>query len=80
MESIRNMEAQAVGKPETVHVSEILYSKKQVAQRLSLSVRSVENLIRAKELAAVRIGRSVRIPADALREFTRKSHATHIVN
>lgn len=52
-------------------------TKQAFADSFSISVRTVEYLIAAKELRAIKIGRSVRIPADEVRAFTRKSHATH---
>ena len=41
----------------------------QVAERLSVSPRKVAYMVDAGEIATVRIGRSVRIPADAYRAY-----------
>lgn len=60
--------------------SKLLYSKKEAAQLLSLSVRSVDNLTVAKELKAVKIGKSVRFHHDELERFAKKQyHVTHAV-
>ena len=38
----------------------------EVAEQLSLSRRTIYNLIRAREIPAIKIGGQYRIPADAL--------------
>lgn len=44
---------------------ETLLTKTQVAKKLSISERTVDNLMRAKSLAFVRIGRAIRFePSD----------------
>ncbi len=44
---------------------EPLLTKTQVAKKLSISERTVDNLMRAKSLAFVRIGRAIRFePSD----------------
>ncbi len=44
---------------------ETLLTKPQVAKKLSISERTVDNLMRAKALAFVRIGRAIRFePSD----------------
>ena len=40
-----------------------------VARRLAVSTRTVERLIEVGDIATVRIGRSVRIPAEAYRAY-----------
>ena len=57
---------------------ELLWSKEQVARALAVSVRTVSRLINQGELPVVRIGRSVRIPCNVVREWvsrrTRQAH------
>ena len=46
-----------------------LMIKPQVAERLSISVRSMDNLIRSGAISFVRIGRSVRFEHSAVEAF-----------
>lgn len=55
---------------------QIFLSKREAARMLSISVRTVDNLIGRKELSARRVGRRVLIPRKALEEFTRRDHPT----
>jgi excisionase family DNA binding protein len=54
----------------------LLYTKAEAAEMLSVSVRTIENLIGNKELAARRIGRRVLIPHQSLLQFIRADHET----
>ena len=54
----------------------ILVSKKEAARVLSVSPRTVDNLIAAKELAVRRVGRRCLIPRTALEAFARRDHST----
>jgi excisionase family DNA binding protein len=54
----------------------ILLSKKSAASLLSISVRTLENLVSAKELEVKRIGRRVVISRLALEDFARRDHPT----
>ena len=54
----------------------LMYSKKEAAEMLSLSVRTVENLIANKELTARRAGKRVLIPYHSLLQFTKGNHRT----
>jgi excisionase family DNA binding protein len=58
-------------------LQKILVSKRDAAAVLSVSVRTVENLISSKELPARKIGRCTRIPYRALIEFARHDHPTN---
>jgi excisionase family DNA binding protein len=49
--------------------TKLLFSKREAAQRLSISIRTLENLLATKELEARRIGRRVLIPATVLERF-----------
>ena len=52
----------------------LLYTKREAAQLLSISVRSLDYLIFNGQLAARRIGRRVLVPRDALEQFARLDH------
>ena len=62
-------------KGDTVSES-ILVSKREAEQALSLSVRTLDNLIVRKELTARRVGRRVLIPRAELERFARRDHKT----
>ena len=51
----------------------ILYSKREAATLLSVSLRTFENLIAAKRLPVCRIGRRVLISQEALATFAAKT-------
>lgn len=59
-----------------VEVSKILVSKREAAAALSLSVRTIENLIARKELVARRVGRRTLVVASSLTSFARRDHAS----
>ena len=52
----------------------ILYTKREAAQLLSLSVRSIDYLITSCEIASRRVGRRVLIHRDAIERFARQDH------
>jgi excisionase family DNA binding protein len=54
----------------------LLYTKKEAAEMLSVSERTIENLLANKELAARRIGRRVLIAHQTLVQFSRRDHPT----
>jgi excisionase family DNA binding protein len=54
----------------------ILISKRDAAKALSISLRTVDNLIASKELAIRRVGRRCLIPRRALEDFARRDHST----
>ena len=56
--------------------TKLLVSKRDAALALSVCVRTIENLIQAKELPARKIGRRTLIPARALEDFARRDHPT----
>lgn len=55
-------------------VEKLLYSRKDAAFALSLSMRSIDYLIAGKQLLTRRIGNRILIPADEIRRFARASH------
>jgi excisionase family DNA binding protein len=56
--------------------TKLLLSKKDAASALSVSVRTVENLIARKELVARRIGGRTLVPATVLETFVKRDHET----
>ena len=52
---------------------ETLLTKREVAKKLTISERTVDNLMKAKSLAFVRIGRAIRFEPSALDAF-KNSH------
>ena len=57
--------------------AKLLLDKKSAAAALSVSVRTLENLIQSKQLIPRRIGRRTLIPRAALESFARRDHPTH---
>lgn len=55
-------------------VEKLLYSRRDTAEALSLSIRSVDYLITAGRLTARRVGGKILIPASAVRRFAREDH------
>ena len=55
-------------------VKKILLSKRDAALSLSVSVRTIENLIARKALIARRVGRRCLIPAASLEAFAKRDH------
>ena len=56
--------------------AKLLLSKRECAAALSVSVRTIENLIARKELATRHIGSRTLIPTAALEAFVRRDHPT----
>ncbi len=57
--------------------SESIFISRQIAAgMLDVSLRTLENLIAAKQIPVRRIGRRVVISRQALEEFARRDHAT----
>ena len=50
----------------------MLLTRKEVAAKLKLSVRTIDSLIMLKELPAVRIGKSVRVTESALQTYVNR--------
>lgn len=55
-------------------IQPLLYDKRSAAALLSLSVRTIDNLIARKELKRLRIGGRVMIPAHELNRFVMQDH------
>lgn len=56
----------------------LLVTKREAASALSVSIRTVENFIRRKELGARKIGRRTLIPLASLESFARRDHASPV--
>jgi hypothetical protein len=55
-------------------VEKLLYSRRDTALALSLSIRSIDYLITTGRLSSRRIGGKILIPASAVRRFAREDH------
>jgi excisionase family DNA binding protein len=64
--------ASGLGQPQF----KLMYSKKEAAAILSLSVRTIENLVANKELTVRRVGKRVLIPYQSLVQFSKGNHQT----
>jgi|NGEPerStandDraft_6_1074524.scaffolds.fasta_scaffold56629_2 excisionase family DNA binding protein len=58
----------------------LMYRKSEAAEMLSVSVRTLENLIAGKQLIVRRVGKRVLIPYQSLVQFCRGDHSTGKVN
>jgi excisionase family DNA binding protein len=54
----------------------VLYTKREAAQLLSISLRSLDYLIGGQELPARRIGRRVLVHRDSIEQFARRDHVS----
>lgn len=54
----------------------ILISKRDAAKALSISLRTLDYLIAAKEITVRRVGRRCLIPRTACEAFARRDHST----
>lgn len=59
-------------------VEKLLYSKRDAAEALSLSVRSIDYLITTQRLPMRRVGGKVMIPATAVRRFAQEDHPERV--
>ena len=62
--------------PLTQPSTKLAYAKSEAAKILSLSVRTIENLIANKELSVRRVGKRVLVPHQSLLNFLRHDHDT----
>ncbi len=56
------------------NVEKLLYSRRDAAEALSLSIRSVDYLITTGRLSTRRVGSKILIPVGAIRRFAREDH------
>ena len=56
----------------------LLFSRRQAAKMLSISLRTLDHLIAAKEIPARRVGRRRLILRRSLEEFARHDHPTRL--
>jgi excisionase family DNA binding protein len=54
----------------------VLYSKREAAHLLSISLRSLDYLIFSQQLPARRIGRRVLLHRDSIEQFARRDHTS----
>jgi excisionase family DNA binding protein len=54
----------------------VLYTKREAAQLLSISPRTIDYLIFSQQLPARRIGRRVLIHRDSIEQFARRDHTS----
>jgi excisionase family DNA binding protein len=54
--------------------TKLMFSRRETAATLRVSLRTIDNLIGRKELVARRVGRRVLVPAQALEQFVRRDH------
>lgn len=59
------------GKSTALRVPKRLWTKRDVCEQWGVSLSTVDGLLASGELPCVRIGRSVRIPAEAAEQFLR---------
>ncbi|MGC8513834.1 MAG: helix-turn-helix domain-containing protein [Acidimicrobiales bacterium] len=59
-------------------LDQLAYTVRQVAHLLSVTPPTVYRMVREGDLPSVRIGSSIRVPADALTEYLAR-HAAHDV-
>lgn len=52
----------------------LLYTKREAAQLLSISLRSLDYLITSQQIPTRRIGRRVLLQRDAIEQFARSDH------
>lgn len=52
----------------------MLLTRKQIAQKLNISIRTVDRLIIQGQLKSFKIGRSIRVSQDDLDEFIKRSY------
>src|SRR5947208_13706303 len=57
-------------------VEKLLYSRRDTAEALSLSIRSIDYIITTGRLPTRRVGGKILIPASAVRRFAREDHPT----
>jgi hypothetical protein len=55
-------------------VEKLLYSRRDTAEALCLSIRSIDYLITTGRLSTRRIGGKILIPTSAVRRFAREDH------
>jgi hypothetical protein len=59
-------------------IQKLLFSRKDAATALSLSVRSIDYLISSGDLITRKIGRKILIPAAEVRRFARCDHPSAV--
>jgi excisionase family DNA binding protein len=52
-----------------MHATKLLYSRKEAAQLLSISLRSIDHLISSQKIQTRKIGKRVLVTSDSLQEY-----------
>jgi excisionase family DNA binding protein len=60
----------------TMTEQKILFSKRDAAEMLSVSPRTLDYLIAMRELEVRRVGRKVLVPRTEIERFAKRDHAT----
>lgn len=60
-------------------ITRLLYSKSEAAALLSISPRTLDNMIALKRITARRVGARVLIPWEAMLKFCKADHSTRRV-
>ena len=55
-------------------IEKVLYTKREAAQLLLISLRSLDYLIFSRQISTRRIGRRVLVHRDAIEQFARRDH------
>ena len=63
-------------RPGTSPIQKLTYKRKEGAEMLSVSLRTLDTMIATNQLRVVRVGRSVLIPLDSLQTFLEHDHGT----
>ncbi len=61
-------------KASSAPLSKLLYSRKEVAHLLNLSIRSVDLILSAGQMKVRRIGRRLLVPADSVAQYANRDH------
>ena len=61
-----------------LEVQKLLYSKREAAHALSLSVRSIDYLITTRRLSMRRVGGKILIPVGDVRRFAKSDHPEYV--
>lgn len=57
-------------------MEKLLYNRREAASLPSVSIQSLDKLVRRGKLRCVRVGKRLLIPPEALHEFTRQKNAS----
>ena len=64
--------------PNTTAQPPLLLSVKQAATRLQLGINRTYELVRCGELPSITVGKTIRVPAQALEEWVQENTGRHL--